>query len=101
MLAITWSNPSNTKANTGHQMATTLEKNSRAQQARKQARQTSQLAPMALRKIWYQAGVTAFAVAMAKTSFFRASDERTPLWPMMMPTMKRAPARLPRKVRAQ
>jgi hypothetical protein len=42
--------PRAVKANVGHQIATTLEKYSRAEKARKHAKQTSQFAPIPVMK---------------------------------------------------
>lgn len=97
MLATTWSNPRQTKAKVGHQMATILDDVSRAEKARKQARQTSQLQPIPRRKIWYHSGVTALAVVKVMTSALYAAELKAPPYPVRRPATKSEPARLPQK----
>ena len=78
MFATTWSNPKQANAKVGHQIATTLLKSSLAIMARKQARQTSQLAPMARRKIMCHSGETTFFSLKVKTSAVYGSRSKTP-----------------------
>lgn len=70
MFAMTWSVPTPTKHMTGSHIARILEKISREEIERKTAMVTSQLARMPRRNIWCQSGVTTFAVAKARTSFW-------------------------------
>ena len=51
IFAMTWSRPSATNVNVGHQMATIFEEISREEMEMNTAKQTSQLAPMARRNI--------------------------------------------------
>lgn len=64
---------------------------------KKQATQTSQLAPMARRKIACQDGVMAFDVPKRITSAAYVDDLKVSPYPVMRATTKRQPARLPQK----
>ena len=68
-----------TNAKVGHQIARTLLKYSLAQKDMKQARHTSQFAPMPRRNIMCQAGMTTFFSLKAKTSEVKGSVLKTPL----------------------
>ena len=78
MFAMTWSAPRAVKAMVGNQIEIILDAISRDEVDRKTAIVTSQLAKMARRKIWCQAGVTTLAVAKEITSALKAPALKTP-----------------------
>src|SRR3954469_9703331 len=82
MLATTWSKPSATKPVIGRKTARTLPPMSSDAVAIHTARQTSQLHPMARKKITESVSVTAFPVAMVAS---RASGSGAPRTPVLTP----------------
>ena len=79
MLAMTWSSPSETNAETGSQIPMTLDVTSRPCRPKKHPRQTSQLQPIPRRKIMWNSGVTCFFSANEITAFLKGGKEKLSL----------------------
>lgn len=75
MLATAWSNPSETNANVGPHIPTTLDARSWPWKPKKQAKHTSQLQPIPRKSILWNSGISCFFVAKEITADLKGSTE--------------------------
>lgn len=77
ILATTWSNPSETNANVGPHIPTTLDAKSWPWKPKKQAKHTNQLQPIPRKNIVWKCGTICFLVAKEITADLKGSAEKT------------------------